>query len=177
MKKTTPLSYHPVLISMHWLVFLLVISALVLGKYMSTIPNNADKIPFIGIHMLIGLLILLAMTVRLVARLRLPKIPYASTGNKLLDFFGKVVHIGLYLFVFLMAISGISLSTQSGLAQIVFGGGGLSLPEDFYVFSARVLHGFISPVLLGLILIHVAAAFYHQLILKDNLFSRMSFKK
>ena len=177
MKEQTPLKYHPILVSMHWLVFVLVFFALGLGKFMSILPNNADKIPYLGLHMTVGLLILLAMTVRLIARLRLPNPAYASAGNKYLDLFGKLVHFGLYLFVFLMAISGFSLSMQSGLAQIVFGGSGSSLPENFYVFSARVLHGFVGPVLLGLILIHVAAAFYHQLILKDNLFSRMYFKK
>lgn len=177
MKEQTPNNYHPILVRMHWLIFFLVIVALGLGKFMSTLPNNADKIPFLGLHMVLGFLILFAMIARLITRLRLPNPPYASTGNKILDLIGKLVHFGLYLFVFLMALSGLSLSLQSGLAPIVFGNSGSVLPEDFYVYSARVLHGFVGPVLLGLILFHAAAAFYHQLILKDNLFSRMAINK
>jgi len=76
-----------------------------------------------------------------------------------------------------MAVSGVSLSMQTGLASIVFFGSGASLPADFLDFAARMLHGFIAPALLLLILLHVGAAFYHQFALKDNLLSRMWFGK
>ena len=66
---------------------------------------------------------------------------------------------------------------QAGLTPIVFGGSGTSLPADFYAFSARLLHGFIAPALFLLILLHVGAAFYHQLVLKDNLLARMGYVK
>ncbi len=144
---------------------------------MSGQPNDVDKIPLLGFHMALGLATLIIMIVRIIARLRLPKPPHASTGNALLDKVGKLVHNALYLFVLLMAVSGMSLSIQSGLTPIVFGSSGAPLPSDFYAFNARILHGIIAPTLLFLILLHVGAAFYHQLVLKDNLLARMWYKK
>ena len=39
------------------------------------------------------------------------------------------------------------------------------------------MHGFIAPALFLLILLHVGAAFYHQLFIKDKLLSRMWYGK
>jgi len=145
-----PSRYHPLQVSLHWLVVILVFAAFVLGKFMSGQPNDADKIPLLGFHIALGLATLITMIVRIIARLRLPKPPYASTGNALLDKIGKLVHNALYLFVLLMAVSGMSLSIQSGLTPIVFGSSGALLPSDFYAFNARILHGIIAPTLLFL---------------------------
>lgn len=177
MSKSTPTRYHPYLVSLHWLTALLVFAAFGLGKYMSGQPNEAAKIPLLAGHMSLGIVTLLVIIARFVVRLRYPRPAYASTGNALLDKLGELVHYALYLLVLLMAISGSSLSIQSGLTPIVFGGSGSPLPADFYDFSARVLHGFVGPALLLLVILHIGAAYYHQLILKDNLFSRMWFKK
>jgi cytochrome b561 len=144
---------------------------------MSGQANNVDKIPLLGFHIALGLAILIIMIIRIIARLRLPRPPHASTGNILLDKIGRFVHHSLYLFVLLMAVSGMSLSIQSGLTAIVFGNSGVLLPTDFYAFNARILHGIIAPTLLFLILLHIGAAFYHQLVLKDNLWARMWYRK
>jgi cytochrome b561 len=40
-----------------------------------------------------------------------------------------------------------------------------------------MLHGVIAPMLALLIVLHVGAALYHQFVLKDNLLSRMWYKK
>jgi cytochrome b561 len=172
-----PTRYHPFLVSLHWLTVLLVFAAFGLGKLMSGQPNEAEKTPLLAAHMALGLVTLLVIIVRFIARLRLPKPAQASTGNALLDKIGEVVHYALYLLVLLMSISGMSLSMQAGLTPIVFGGSGASLPADFYAFSARLLHGFIAPALLLLVSLHVGAAFYHQLVLKDHLLAHMGYGK
>ena len=174
----TPLTrHHPLLVSLHWLTVLLVFAAFGLGKLMSGQPNETTKIPLLAAHMALGLVTLVVIIGRFVARMRLPRPAHASTGNALLDKLGEVVHYALYLLVLLMSISGMSLSMQAGLPPIVFGGSGTALSADFYVFSARLLHGFVAPALLLLVLLHVGAAFYHQLVLKDNLLARMGYGK
>jgi cytochrome b561 len=40
-----------------------------------------------------------------------------------------------------------------------------------------MLHGVIAPMLALLVVLHVGAALYHQLVIKDNLLSRMWYKK
>lgn len=177
MTPNSPKRYHPLQVTLHWLVVILVFAMFVIGKSMSRLPNDAEKLTPLALHMSVGIITLLVIVFRFVMRMRLPKPDHASTGNAFLDWVGKAVHYALYALVFLMAVSGLSLSIQAGLAPIVFGGSGASLPADFFDFAARALHGFIAPALLALILLHVGAALYHQLFIKDNLLSRMWYGK
>lgn len=169
--------YHPLQITLHWLVVVLVFAAFVVGKFMSGQPNDVTKLTPLALHMGVGILTLLVILVRFAVKMKLPKPEHVSAGNAIFDWIGKVVHYALYLLVFLMAVSGMSLSLQTGLPSIVFGGSGASLPADFFDFAARMLHGFIAPALALLVLLHVGAAFYHQFALKDNLLARMWFGK
>ncbi|MEW5938626.1 MAG: cytochrome b/b6 domain-containing protein [Chloroflexota bacterium] len=177
MSQSIPSRYHPIQVALHWLTVILVFAAFIVGKSMSRLPNDDAKIAPLAIHMSIGILMLVVIVIRFIARLRLPKPAHATAGNVFFDLVGRVVHYALYAFVLLMTISGLSLSTQAGLAPIVFGGSGAPLPADFFDFAARVLHGFIAPTLFLLILLHVGAAFYHQWFIKDKLLSRMWYGK
>ena len=177
MTQNSPKRYHPLQVTLHWLTVALVFAAFIFGKYSSFLPNDASEIAPLRIHMLLGITMLLVIIVRFITRMKVPRPAYASTGNAFLDGFGKFVHYALYLLVFLMSVSGMSLSLQAGLPSIVFFGSGTPLPADFFDFAARMLHGFIAPALFLLILLHVGAAFYHQFALKDNLLSRMWYGK
>lgn len=177
MSKNTPARYHPLQVSFHWLVVVLLFAMFLIGKYMSGLPNDAEKIAPLGIHITLGIVTLIVVVARFIARFRLPKPAPATTGNAFLDWIGKAVHYALYALVFLMAISGMSLSIQSGLLPIIFGGSGAALPADFYAFNARALHGVVAPALALLVALHVGAALYHQFLLKDNLLARMWFEK
>lgn len=176
MTQNTLKRYHPLQATFHWLIVVLVFAAFVIGKSMSGQPNDDAKLAPLALHMGIGITTLVVIITRFITRLRLPKPEQATTGNAFLDWVGKAVHYALYLLVFLMAVSGMSLSIQSGLPSSVFFGAG-ALPADFYDFTARMLHGFIAPALALIVLLHVGAAFYHQLVLKDNLLSRMWYGK
>lgn len=177
MSNASPVRYHPLQVSFHWLVVALIFVAFIAGKFTSTLPNEVGKIAPLGIHMMLGVLTLIVMIARLVTRLRLPKPAEVTAGNAFFDQIGKVVHYALYALVFLMTISGMALSLQSGLIPIVFGGSGAALPADFFAFTSRMLHGFIAPALVLLIFLHVGAALYHQFMLKDNLLARMWYGK
>jgi len=177
MSKNKPARYHPLQVSFHWLIVILVFAAFIVGKTMSGLPNDAGKLTSLAIHMTLGTATLIVLIARFIARLRLPRPAHATTGSAFLDWVGKAVHYALYALVFLMAVSGMSLSMQAGLLPIVFGGSGAALPTDFYAFNARMLHGVVAPALLLLVVLHVGAALYHQFMLKDNLLARMWFEK
>lgn len=172
-----PKRYHPIQVTLHWLVVLLVVAAFVMGKSMSSLPNDANKLAPLALHMGVGIFTLLVIVTRYVTRMKLPKPEHATAGNAFFDWVGKVVHYALYLLVFLTAVSGMSLSMQAGLVPIVFGSSGNPLPPDFFEFTARMMHGLIVPALLLLVFLHVGAAFYHQFMLKDNLLARMWYGK
>lgn len=173
MSQNAPARYHSLQITLHWLVVLLIFAVFIVGKLMSRLPNDDAKLLPLAVHMALGIAILIAMIVRIFARAKYSTPAHASTGNAFLDWLAKAVHLALYLFVFLMAISGVALSLQAGLTSIVFGRSGGALPQDFFDFTARALHGFIAPVLLGLIVLHIVGALYHQIVLKDDLMARM----
>ena len=177
MTKTSPKKYHPIQVTLHWLVVLLVVAAFAMGKSMSGLPNDANKLAPLALHMGVGIFTLVVIVTRFITRMRLPKPEHVTAGNAFFDWIGKSVHYALYLLVFLTAVSGMSLSMQAGLVPIVFGGSGAPLPADFFEFTARMMHGFIVPALLLLIFLHVGAALYHQFILKDNLLARMGYGK
>jgi cytochrome b561 len=132
----------------------------------------------IGIHMIVGIAILILLVVRLLVRWTTKHPDWASAGNKLFDWVGNLTHLGLYVLTFAMAITGIILASQRGqLARVL--GIGTFTPGGFRRggFSLGFLHGGVWTLLLLLIVLHIGAALYHQFILKDNLMSRMWFGK
>jgi cytochrome b561 len=177
MLTNTPARYHPVQVSFHWLVVVLLFAMFALGKIMAGMPNDAAKIPLLGVHIIIGFITITILIIRFIARFRLPQPAPAHTGVALFDILGQLVHYGLYVLVLFMVISGVSLSIRASLMPIVFGASGAPLPADFFVYSARALHGVTAKVLAVTVMVHIGAALYHQFILKDKLMSRMWFGK
>ena len=121
--------------------------------------------------MTIGVLLIL----RLVTRLRSAHPPHATTGNDLLDRVGRWTHWGFYLLIAGMVATGLATALGLGLFPIVYGGAAQTLPAELATFAPRVAHGVIALILVGLIALHVAAAIYHQFVLKDALLRRMWF--
>lgn len=168
-----PQRYHPVLVALHWIVAAMVIVALFGGLVILEDTPNSDpsKIGSLRIHMILGGIVLLLTIVRLVVRLRTAHPPEASSGFALADALAPWAHRALYLLVFLMAGSGVTLSVMSGLPDAVFGNA--ALPASFEGFAARAVHGATASLLIVLILAHVAAALYHQFVRRDDLMARM----
>ena len=170
--------YHPLLVTLHWLLALLVTAALALGALvMVKIPNSDPmKIEALREHMMGGALIVTLMLTRLFVRTRTQHPRPASAGNPILDRLAWISHRLFYVAVLGMAGSGIFMALQTGLPSIVFGGDGV-LPADFWVFPVRTVHYLISRLLVALIALHVAGALYHTFLLKDGLLRRMGFGK
>ncbi len=168
---TSPKRYSPLWVTIHWLVALLIFAAVYLGVSSFQSPPEA-KAAFLRWHMPIGITVLVLMLVRLYLRGRAPRPEDAKSGRVFLDRLGKGVHHALYLFAFLLPLSGLGLSIQYNLAPIVFGSQG-TIPADL----TPALHGLLFPLFGLLILLHILAAFYHQFILKDNLLARMWYGK
>ena len=169
--------YHPLLVAIHWFTALIVLMLLAVGKlYLKGLPNNEAKLVPLAIHMVSGIIILVLTLIRLVVRSVTRKPAPAATGNRFLDWVGRGTHVLLYLLLLGMGVSGLGIAQQAGLFDSVIKGAG-ELPVSFYAFPPRVGHGFVSTMLLAFILLHVAAALYHQFIRKDNLLMRMTFMR
>jgi cytochrome b561 len=169
--------YHPFLVTLHWLLAFLIILMLVVGFFvLARMPDTApDKIFALRIHMIIGLVILALMTLRLIIRLFTKKPPTASTGHRGLDVLAHAVHWAFYLLVLLMVSSGLTTAVLSGLNLIVFGGVQAPFPPDLTIYPSFIGHIVIAFLLTALIVLHIAAALYHQTIRGDGLLQRMWF--
>lgn len=170
--------YNNVQVALHWLTALLIVFSLFMGMFVLEATPNSDpaKVTALRGHMLFGGLILLLTLARIVWRRISPQPPHATTGNPLLDKLGVAAHYALNILALLTALSGIGIAIMAGLPEIVFNGQG-ALPETFSVYPPRIVHGILTKLLLLLVVLHVLAGFYHQFVLKDRLFGRMSFRK
>ncbi|MDG2089700.1 MAG: cytochrome b/b6 domain-containing protein [Gammaproteobacteria bacterium] len=173
-----PKRYSKIAITLHWLIATMVIIALFIGGRMLAGINNSDpeKVTALLGHMIWGLVVGALMLARIVVRFTVKRPAPVSTGNTILNHIGGLVHTLLYLFVIAMVASGIGISILAGLPEIVFQGIG-ELPTNFNDLPPRAAHGLIAKILMGLILLHIAAALFHQFKLKDRLLSRMGIGK
>ncbi|MEO0498687.1 MAG: cytochrome b/b6 domain-containing protein [Pseudomonadota bacterium] len=171
--------YHPLLAALHWLMALMILMALAAGGLLlaNMPPDSPDKVQGLAGHMVVGMAIGVLLILRLLTRLRSTHPPDAKTGNDLLDRLGRWTHWGFYLLIAGMVLSGLTTALGLGLFPIVYGGTSETLPPEFATFAPRVAHGIVSKLLAALIALHIAAALYHQFVLKDGLLRRMWFGK
>lgn len=170
-----PRTYHPALIVLHWLLAVMILGALFAGTaVLAPLPNDDPaKLVSFRMHMGLGIAILVLMVVRLAVRLRTPRPPRAITGIALFDLLAPLVHWGLYATVIAMALAGVAISVSSGLGAAVWGSG--PMPADFEGNSARLVHGLLAKVLMGLIGLHILGALLHGAIKGEGVMSRMWF--
>ena len=168
--------YHPALVTLHWLLALMILGALIGGAFsLDPIPEDSpEKVGVLRLHMSFGLAIFALMLLRLAVRLRTPHPPPADIGNEALNQVAPWLHWTFYALVFGLAASGLAMAAEAGLFGIVFGGAPGPVPE-LDTLRPRTGHGLFALVLALMIAGHVGAALYHQLVRRDRLMRRMGF--
>jgi cytochrome b561 len=168
--------YQPVLVALHWLLALMIIGLLYLGFFVLANMPNSDpkKLDILVWHMAGGMFVLVLMILRFIIRMwsARPATATATAGSPLLDRLASSAHYSLYVIVFLMIASGWS---TGWLISSVFQPHGKPLPDTFAVLPTFRAHAVLATLLAILIAGHIAAALYHQFVLKDGLFRRMWF--
>ena len=173
----SPRRYHPVAASLHWIIALLIFTEIFLALAPEgpggLIPKTMFGQPIVGIHMLIGTLILVLLVIRFIMRLAMKRPERATAGHPILDIIGVLTHYALYLFTFAMALSGLVMSLQRGYFAQLYGIG--TIPQTFNRASRtwEMIHASSWSFLVGFIALHIGAALYHQFIRRDRLFGRM----
>jgi cytochrome b561 len=167
--------YHPLLVTLHWVLAVLIIAALAMGFFVLAAMPNVDpqKIGVLRVHMAGGMLILALMVIRFAVRMWTSRPTAATTGYALLDQIAPITHYGFYVLVLLMVGSGFTTAILAGLPAIVFGGSGAPLPPTFKIYPSFLAHGYIATILASFVVLHVLAALYHQFVMKDEPFRRM----
>jgi len=168
--------YHPLWVAAHWLTAILIAISLFGGiTVLRNMPNtDPEKIPMPAAHAISGIVILLLLLTRLLMRWGSDKPPPVAESNPWLRRLRKTVHVLLYVIAIAMVSTGLGMVGPTGVLPVLFGAPG-QLPADFWEFAPRQGHFFFSRLLLSLVLLHIAAALYHQFVRRDSLLRRMWF--
>ncbi len=177
MWKSSPERYGRFSIVIHWTSALLIIGLIVAGFVAANMTDAVGKASLLRIHAPIGTLVLILTVVRIGWWLFADTKPMSPVGiPRLQSIAAKSVHGLLYVAIVGMAGSGIALLYTSGAGEILFGSALGPLP-DFWNYAPRYGHAVFARVMAVLLILHVAAALYHQFILKDRLLARMGVGK
>lgn len=160
---------------LHWLIFLLVIAALFFGHELGESKNTAQKLSMFPVHFLIGGLVLLLVLARIYFRKKDGE-PAPANANPLLNKVAAGTHVLLNLTLIAVAVSGVVTAVTSGVIDALKKGDPNLLP-DFEKVDALEFHELFIGIMLLLVAFHIAAALYHQFIVKDNLLRRIMIRR
>jgi len=174
MNRAVASRYQPVLVALHWLLALMIIGLLCLGFFVLADMPNTDpkKLDILVWHMAGGMFVLVLMILRVVIRTWSARPATATTGSRPLDRLASIAHASLYVIVFLMIASG---WFTGWLISSSFQPNGPPLPQNFALLPTFQVHATLAVLLVILIAGHIAAAIYHQFVLKNGLLRRMWF--
>lgn len=177
MLKDSKSGYGLITIILHWVCALLIIFLFGLGVYMRSLDYYSPwyhRGP--ELHIALGLVVFLLMSFRLLWRSRSQSpnpIPTISKNNQLA---ASAVKAALYIGVFVICITGYLITTGEGQGANFFGiftvPATIELSAD-YIDLAGAVHKYIAWGLIGIALLHAAAALFHHFIKRDTTLVRM----
>ncbi|WP_312948997.1 cytochrome b [Superficieibacter sp.] len=169
--------YGFVSIALHWLVAIAVYGMFALGLWMVTLSYYDGwyhKAP--ELHKSIGILLMMALVIRLVWRVISPAPAPLAHYSRLTRVSAVLAHIALYVLLIAIVISGYLISTADGQPISVFGL--FNVPATLtdagtQADLAGTLHLWLAWSVVGLSVLHALAALKHHFIDKDDTLRRM----
>ncbi len=159
----------------HWLILVLFTAALALGAWLNESQNTNQKLSMYPLHFIIGDTVLLLVLLRIYFRKKDGE-PAPANASPLLNKVAAATHVLMNLSLIALVISGVATVATSGLVEALKAADPALIP-DFHHVGAKEFHELFLGVTLFLIAFHVAAALYHQLVLKDNVLRRIMIKR
>jgi cytochrome b561 len=171
--KSDKTRYGAVARAMHWVTALAIFAMIGSGLAAEAASGEPGAVNILRFHVVTGVAVLVLTVLRILwwvfadtrpaDTARMPRWQaYAAHG----------VHCAFYVVIILLGSSGIAMIALSGAGAVLLGSetGALPLFEDFL---PRGPHGLFAWALIGLVVLHIAAALYHQFVIKDRLLGRM----
>lgn len=173
---STVLRYSPPAVLLHWLIAVLIFVTFPLGVYMHDLPLSPDKLQLYSYHKWIGITILMLVSLRVVWRLTHPPPPLPDSVAQWQRSASRIVHGVLYVLILAIPLSGWLMSSAKGFQTVWFG----VLPLPDLVGKDKVLgeqlaelHEVLNFTLLGVVILHVAAALKHHFVERVPFLQRM----
>jgi len=176
--------YNSIAIGLHWLIAFFLLGLLVVGKYMTSLTDSDPlRYTLTQWHKSFGITVLILAVFRLLWRIT-HKPPALPDGSTFVERFGShAVHVLLYLLMVVIPLSGWVMVSASPLNLKTELFGVIPWPHIGWVESiankeliaeqSHQAHEWMANILIVLAVLHIVAAFFHQLIKKDRLISRM----
>lgn len=170
-----PPRYTRTAMVLHWLMAILILATLLLGDYMHELKFSPVKLQLYSYHKWMGVTVAWLWLLRLLWRSRhaAPALPPAPRWQNAL---AHATHHLLYVLMLAVPLSGWLMSSAKGFQTVYLGI--LPIP-DLLEKNAELAdllkeaHETSVALLVGLVVLHVAAALKHQWIDKDGLLLRM----
>lgn len=176
--------YGRIAIAFHWTMAALILGMLGLGLYMSDLPPaDPETFKLYQLHKSFGLTALALASLRLLWRLAnaTPALPAAMPRWERLG--AHLGHFGLYALMFAIPLSGWAMVSASpwNIPTVLFDTlhvPHLPIPEALGAKAAvetffKQMHELFAFALIGLLIVHVAAALKHHLLSRDDTLRRM----
>ncbi|MCP4409878.1 MAG: cytochrome b [Gammaproteobacteria bacterium] len=174
--KNTQGRFGIVAMSLHWLMFVLIAGMLALGLYMTSLPDGEPKWEWYSIHKSFGLLIFVLLLIRILWRMY-DMVPPLPDGLKAIErFLAHLTHYGVYLALIILPFSGYVDSSAGDyhLAFFDFFDIPKLIPKNKALEDISVIaHQAVAYSLIALLVMHIAGALKHHLVLEDDVLRRM----
>jgi cytochrome b561 len=159
----------------HWGMALLVISVFSIGWYMDFLPLGMEKLEWISRHKSLGITVLALVILRVIWRHSEPT-PKELGVLRIERQAAKAGHMGLYLLMFAMPLTGWTMSSAANFPVSVFGLftlPNLVSPSQELFDTLRIVHWALSWTIAALVGVHILAALKHHLWDRDATLRRM----
>ena len=162
----------------HWVIAALILALLIVGFMMEDVTPGSKRL-FYTMHKSMGLLVLALVVCRLVWRMGSIVPAPLATMPRWQVVLAEAVHWGLYGVMLLLPVSGYLMTSYGNHPFDLFMVHGLSVPllgeeNKGLAQNFGMMHGALSSLLVGLLALHIGAAFYHHFIAKDAILARMT---
>lgn len=169
--------YNPMLIGLHWFMFVLLVAVYVTMEFRGVFPKGSDPRELMkALHFMLGISVLILVVVRMGVRLSSHTPAIVPTPKPLEHLLAKVMHLALYLFMIFMPIAGWLILSAEGHGVPFFG---LELPplvDKNHDLAEQVedLHKLVGEIGYYLLAVHVLAGLFHHYVKRDNTLLRIS---
>lgn len=175
--------YGVVAVTLHWLIALSVIGLYIVGFIMEDMKPSLQQFELYQLHKSFGISVLVLTVIRLVWRLANPQPELPPTMEPWQQLAAKAAHWGFYALLLAAPLAGWAMVSASSLniPTVIFGV--FTLPQIELIAASpdkQALEGTFSELhelaangLLALFIVHVAAALYHHIKLRDTVLLKM----
>ena len=160
---------------LHWLMAILIMLDLVVAQKFGDFLEVADRLESRSDHGSLGTIVAILFLTRLYLRFRYGAPPLPEAMPQWQVTVAKVAHWALYLLIGCLIVTGVVTAVNAADPILLFGQLDITIGqmnEETFDFL-RQFHELTTEALIVLIGLHIVAALYHLIVIKDQVTQRM----